>query len=90
MLGRGEEERTMIRPSNFSSGSTGPRDERAASSRRLSLSHHPRQPFIPLRRETRNGERGGPRGVERVGFETRDTALVELFLDESAIVPAAS
>lgn len=48
-------------------------------------------PFIPLRRETRmrNGERGGPRGVERV-FEARDTVARKLFLDESAIVPAAS
>lgn len=59
MLGRGR--RTMIRPSNFSSRSTGPGDERAASSRRLSLSHPPFPAFHP-----RNGERGGPRGVERV------------------------
>lgn len=80
----------MIRPSNFSSRSTGPGDERAASSRRLSLSHPPSPAFHPPAPR----ERVTVKGVVREGLngfhEGSRYSARKLFLDESAIVPAAS
>lgn len=79
----------MIRPSNFSSRSTGPGDERAASSRRLSLSHPSLSSPCAERRE-----RVTVKGVVREGLngfhEGSRYSARKLFLDESAIVPAAS